>query len=54
MELKGALNVTFELYLMLHTLVHLLVHKSAQNDSMKDKLEDSFYVALEDPPKISL
>ena len=39
---------------MLHTLVHLLVHKSAQNDSMKGEIEDSLYVALEDPPKISL
>ena len=34
--------------------MHLLAQKGSQNNSIKDELEETFYVALEGAPKISL
>ena len=34
-KIKGALEVTIELYLKMDMVVHVLGHKSAQNDSIK-------------------
>ena len=53
-EIKDAFYVAIEFHLKMHMAMHLLAQKGSQNNSIKDDLEETFYVALEGAPKISL
>ena len=40
-EIKGVLEVTFEMRLKIHMVVHLLVQKNSQNNSIKGEFQEA-------------